>query len=443
MMPSRSKTLLQLVTVIFGSSANGFVSPHSWGTGNSADQQQGRQISSGISSSSSPENNDEILKELTKKYLGDNPTFPTRKTNNGLPSKSDLYDEEELGSLLELHKQISPITQTKKEEPEDLIPSLHDLVLQAVEDVDKEQSSATTTFIDNSPTDYPWLTDDIRQKITHITAIASDVDGTLLSSDHTMHPRTKSAVTKAVESSFSPIGKLQWFFPATGKTRWGALNSMGPEVAAIVSQCPGVFIQGLYCVFGDKVVFEKKLSKAGIEAAEGLAAKFNASVVAYDGDDLYTTELTKYVVDLHELYGEPLSQEIPRIAGHAPGIHKILIMDYDLVKLAEIRPHLEALAKETGACVTQAVPSMLEYLPEGCSKALGVEKLCEVLGIDPSTQLLALGDAENDVGMLEMSAIGVAVGNGSDLAKQAADIVLKETNDEGGAGLAMEVLGGV
>jgi Cof subfamily protein (haloacid dehalogenase superfamily) len=434
-MISRSKILLQLAAVVFSRSANGFVSPHSWGTGNSADQRQGRHLSS------SPEDNDEILKELTKKYLGDNPTFPTRKTNNGLPSKSDLYDEEELGSLLTLHKQLSPKTQAKKEEPGDLIPSLHDLVLQAVEDADKEQSSATSS-IDSSPT-YPWLTDDIRQKMTYITAIASDVDGTLLSSDYTMHPRTKSAVKKAVESAFSPIGKLQWFFPATGKTRWGMLNSVGPEVAAIVSQCPGVFIQGLYCVFEGKVIFEKKLSKAGIEAAEGLAAKFNASVVAYDGDDLYTTELTKNVVDLHELYGEPLSKEISSIAGHAPGIHKILIMDYDLVKLAEIRPHLEALAKETGACVTQAIPSMLEFLPEGCSKALGVEKLCEVLGIDPSTQLLALGDAENDVGMLEMSAIGVAVGNGGDLAKQAADIVLDETNDEGGAGLAMEVLGGV
>jgi Cof subfamily protein (haloacid dehalogenase superfamily) len=438
-MPSQSKILLQLLVtaVVFCRSANGFVSPHSWGRGNSADHRQGRHLSS------SPESNDEILKALTKKYLGDNPTFPTRKTNNGLPSKSDLYDQEELGNLLELHKQLSlPKTQAKKEAlPEDLIPSLHDMVLQAVKDADKEQASATSS-IDISPT-YPWLTDDIRQKMTHITAIASDVDGTLLNSDYTMHPRTKSAITKAVESAFSPIGKLQWFFPATGKTRWGALNSMGPEVAAIVSQCPGVFIQGLYCVYGGKVIFEKKLSKAGIEAAEGLAAKFNASVVAYDGDDLYTTELTKDVVDLHERYGEPLSREIPSIAGHAPGIHKILIMDYDLVKLAEIRPQLEALAKETGACVTQAIPSMLEFLPEGCSKALGVEKLCEVLGIDPATQLLALGDAENDVGMLEMAAIGVAVGNAGHLAKQAADIVLEETNDEGGAGLAMEVLGGV
>ena len=37
-----------------------------------------------------------------------------------------------------------------------------------------------------------------------------------------------------------------------------------------------------------------------------------------------------------------------------------------------------------------------------------------------------------------MASIGVAMGNGSPVAKAAADIELLETNGEGGAGLAME-----
>jgi hydroxymethylpyrimidine pyrophosphatase-like HAD family hydrolase len=143
------------------------------------------------------------------------------------------------------------------------------------------------------------------------------------------------------------------------------------------------------------------------------------------------------------MYGEPMPIEIPSIAGHAPGIHKILICDDDLDKLAQVRTELEALAKLNNATVTQAVPTMLEFLPEGCSKALGVEKVCDALGLDATTDLLSLGDAENDVEMLEMSAVGVCVGNGSKLAKDAADIVLDETSDEGGAGLAIEALAGV
>jgi len=89
--------------------------------------------------------------------------------------------------------------------------------------------------------------------------------------------------------------------------------------------------------------------------------------------------------------------------------------------------------------VTQAIPTMLELLPEGCSKAFGVEQLCLALGIDPSTELLAIGDAENDAGMLRMACIGVAVGNASPPARDASDMVLEFTNDQGGAGIAIEL----
>ena len=381
------------------------------------------------------DDDENTLRRLPRElFENSRPLFPP--AGKDPPSKGDFYSDEELGNLLELHRQLLGVTQqSRDEQPEDLIPSLHHLVVQAAKNIDKGKESECVT--------YDWLTEEIRQKALKITAIASDVDGTLLRSNYTIHPRTKQAVQRAIQSAFSPLGKLKTFFPATGKTRWGCLNSLGPEVASLVSQCPGVFIQGLYCVLGDKVIFEKKLSASAVEAAERLAAQYSTSIIAYDGDNLYTTDLTPAVQDLHSKWGEPLSKEIPSISSHGPGIHKILIMDYDLDKLAEIRPQLESLAKESDASVTQAIPSMLELIPAGCSKALGVEKMCEALGINPSSELLAVGDAENDVEMLKLAAIGVAVGNGGALARQAADIVLRETNDEGGAGLAIEVLGGV
>lgn len=199
----------------------------------------------------------------------------------------------------------------------------------------------------------------------------------------------------------------------------------------------------LLSIVDDEVIFEKKLNKPAIRAAEKLVAKSQTSIIAYDGDNLYTTNLNELVRDLHITYGEPLSTEIPCIAEHGPGVHKILICDDDLDKLADVRKELEVLAKENGATVTQALPTMLELLPEGCSKALGVEKVCEALGINAPVDLLAMGDAENDVEMLKMAAVGVAVGNGCALAKTAADVVLEETSDQGGAGLAMEVLAGI
>ena len=384
--------------------------------------------------------NDEMLKSLTENYLGKEPTLPTRGV--ATTRLGDLYGADELTNILDLHKDISSRTEEKRnesqEQTEDSIPSIHDIVMQVVGEIDKEIPSLEVV---QQETEYPWLTDSIREKMTKITAIASDVDGTLIGSDQLVHPTTKSSVIKAVQSSFSPLGKLKYFFPATGKTRWGALNSLGPDIANLLSQCPGVYIQGLYCIVGDEVIFEKKLPKSAIQAAEELVEKSQTSIIAYDGDDLYSTKLTQSVINLHEIYGEPLSTKIDSIAAHEPGIHKILICDDDIEKLGKVRIELEALAKENDATVTQALPTMLELLPKGCSKALGVEKVCEALGIDAKTELLALGDAENDVGMLEMSAISVSVGNGTDLAKNAADIILEETSKDGGAGIAIEVLG--
>ena len=123
-----------------------------------------------------------------------------------------------------------------------------------------------------------------------------------------------------------------------------------------------------------------------------IVTNMNVAVVAYDGDDLYTTDLSRIEpVELHEKWGEPASTEIPTLVGHEPGVHKLLIMDNNAEKLkTHVRPVLEQLAQENDCVVTQAIPTMLELLPYGCSKAKGVEMVCKYLGIDLETQLLTL-----------------------------------------------------
>lgn len=361
------------------------------------------------------------------------------------PSKGELYQTDELSSLWELHQDLAasvPATNTQLGGiAESDIGGLHNAVLQMLNASDGELKAAKDV---SGSTAFSWLDDSTRARIGQIRAITTDVDGTLLTSAQTMHPRTKLAVQEAISRTFSPLDKLQWFFPATGKSRAGAINSVGPDIAKLLTQVPGVFLQGLYCVDSQgEIVFQRKLNILQVEAAEALAKEVGVSIVAYDGDQLWTTEVTNAVKTLHELYGEPLPQLLGKpISKYGPSVNKILLIDMDADRLKhEVRPRLEALAEEYDATVTQAVPTMLEWLPPGCSKALGVEKLCEKLGINPSTQLLAIGDAENDVEMLKMACIGVAVGNANQIASDAADFVLTETNNEGGAGVAMELFG--
>ena len=66
--------------------------------------------------------------------------------------------------------------------------------------------------------------------------------------------------------------------------------------------------------------------------------------------------------------------------------------------------------------------TLFEMLPKGINKGVALGKLVEYLGIDPK-RTVAVGDYDNDVGMLKTAGIGVAVSNASESALKAADFV--------------------
>lgn len=431
--------------------------------------------------------------DVTSNEWGRQSDFPSGFQKNPFGSslksvrnKSNLYSDEELFRVLKLHEDLQKVNEGREDDCND--KNMEDNIKQSESDKEldlqlfmgsgglqeliaktlKDDNAMPSVGLTKAPTlQMIDIDEQLQARSKGIRAIASDVDGTILTSKMSVHPRTRLALKRAIQSSSSWTsgdrngdtsagGRIQYFFPATGKSRMGALDSLGIEIGSLVAQnCGGVYLQGLYCVDQNgKVVFEKKLDRSAIRAAECLAEETGVSIVGYDGDDLYTTNQTDIVRHLHEHYGEPLPVLLPKMQGdpeeqsggvrklesHKASMHKLLLMDNDVDKLTHIvRPKLEALASQHGACVTQALPTMLELLPGGCSKATGVEKLCQALDIDPRTELLAIGDAENDAGMLRMACIGVAVGNASPPAREASDIVLEFTNDQGGAGVAIDL----
>ena len=56
-----------------------------------------------------------------------------------------------------------------------------------------------------------------------------------------------------------------------------------------------------------------------------------------------------------------------------------------------------------------------------------------------SQQVMAFGDSENDLGMIQLAGIGVAMANGMEEVRQAADI-LAESNEEDGVAKIIEQL---
>lgn len=78
----------------------------------------------------------------------------------------------------------------------------------------------------------------------------------------------------------------------------------------------------------------------------------------------------------------------------------------------------------------------LECIPEGVDKGLGLTKLCEYLGIS-LTEVMVIGDSDNDLEMIEIAGTKIAMGNAYDCVKKIADHIVS-TNDEDGVAEAIE-----
>ena len=77
----------------------------------------------------------------------------------------------------------------------------------------------------------------------------------------------------------------------------------------------------------------------------------------------------------------------------------------------------------------------LEIMKKGVTKGAALAQLGELLGIEPA-EMMTMGDQENDLSMIELAGIGVAMGNATDQVKQVAQYV-SVTNDQDGVAQAI------
>ena len=96
----------------------------------------------------------------------------------------------------------------------------------------------------------------------------------------------------------------------------------------------------------------------------------------------------------------------------------------DPAEEAEIKELLE------GCYVTRWNKRAIDILPGGGGKALGMGEYLRREGIGRD-EIMAFGDGENDADMLAFAGIGVAMGNGAEKAKAAADYVTDHIDSDG------------
>lgn len=72
----------------------------------------------------------------------------------------------------------------------------------------------------------------------------------------------------------------------------------------------------------------------------------------------------------------------------------------------------------------------IDIIPRDGGKSAGIRKFMQQYGIDRS-EIMAFGDSENDIDMLQFAGIGVAMGNASDNVKAVADYITDSVDENG------------
>lgn len=260
-----------------------------------------------------------------------------------------------------------------------------------------------------------------------IKYLVLDLDGTLLNSEHKMSEKNKEAIRKAIAQGVKVM-------IATGKTR----TSAEPIIAELGLDTPGVFVQGLIIYNADgtlrqETTLDGKAARRAIQYAESVGF----DVIAYSGKRLVTKKITDAVKAI-AAYGEPAPEAIGSLLNHIGTLpmHKLIMVGGNAANLRSLRWQLGQMIGEQAAFTHGGVLTSLEVLPKGMSKGVGVKALLRIMGATPENTM-AIGDGDNDIDMLKLVGVGVAMGNAHEDVKAAAKHVVK-SNDEDGVADAIE-----
>jgi Cof subfamily protein (haloacid dehalogenase superfamily) len=252
-----------------------------------------------------------------------------------------------------------------------------------------------------------------------IELIVLDLDGTLLMGNGRIHPDNIQPIRQAIARGIPVV-------LATGKTRWSALEL----IETLGLETPGVFSQGMIVSDGQGELLRLVTMAEGVTAVVlDFAAERNLPVNVYASDGLYTTVDDQYRHIMHTKYREPLPEHRPDLRQQLDTLQITKLLVSDETNNDQTRAALERRL-DGRASVVQAVPEYIEILPPGVSKGEGVRWLLDKMSVDPAV-VMAVGDGKNDLELLRMAGLGVAMGNAGDAVKAAADVVVGSNEDAG------------
>ena len=252
--------------------------------------------------------------------------------------------------------------------------------------------------------------------------IVTDLDDTLLTSDKKISPQDLEAIKKAQEKGVK-------FVLCSGRPTF-AMRGLAKEIEAEKYESYILSFNGSIitdCKTNENI-FEASLEKEDLHLMYDFAKKHNTHILTYINDEIISETESEYIdveVDLTKMPHRVVKSFKDYV--NCSAVKCILLADPTYLKEVE-----KELKKEYGDKYSIAIskPFFLEVTKLGIDKGVAIKKLAENLKISID-EVIAVGDSFNDLPMLKVAGLSVAVDNANDEIKKQVDFITKSNNDGG------------
>ncbi|XOQ37398.1 MAG: sugar-phosphatase [Lactococcus sp.] len=262
-----------------------------------------------------------------------------------------------------------------------------------------------------------------------IKLVTIDVDGTLLNSQRQITQEVKTAISQAKAQGVKIV-------VTTGRPYLGVVDLL----RELSLTDPGDYVityNGGMILAADTGAELKRttLTYQDYLRIDDLATTLGSASHAVTSDRLFTgnRDVSPYTVEESFIAKVPMSfRTREEMAAEKAIIKMMLVGEADALDqtIRQIPPDIK-----TAYTTVSSSPNFFEILNKKASKGQGLTQLAKILDI-PLAETMAIGDAENDLSMLEAAGLAIAMGNAVPELLAIADDQTT-TNDEHGVAVAL------
>lgn len=248
-----------------------------------------------------------------------------------------------------------------------------------------------------------------------------DLDDTLLTDDHQISERNHQLLMKAQENgvkvvlaSGRPTPAMMPFARELELERFGSyiISFNGAVITDMSSNQP---------------IFERALTMEEVHSLHDFSLMHDVHIITYSGKGIISETESEYI-DVETHLTGMAHHLVPCFKSEvqASAVKCILLDDPDRLKVVE--QVLKAERKDLSVAISK--PFFLEVMPQGIDKAASIAVLAQKLGIDQS-QIIAVGNAGNDLSMVEYAGLGIWVDNVTPELRDRADYIVASNMNDG------------